>query len=142
MAKEVFTLPECLRQWVDENMEGINADKVRFIAVDRLPFQWVPGFKKHIVGITIINRIYIRRRFLPLDLCDKKTIRLILHELVHIRQVNRMGAPAFLFFYLWTLRKGYYDHPLEIEAREEEDRLFRIFEKDNPCDCKNFVIMQ
>lgn len=44
---------------------------------------------------------------------------IIRHELVHIAQIERMGALKFTAVYLWyLLRYGYDKHPLEIEARE------------------------
>jgi Domain of unknown function (DUF4157) len=51
--------------------------------------------------------------------------RLLLHELCHVRQYQRYGFFGFLARYLWlSLRHGYYNNPLEAEAREaEEDEI-------------------
>ncbi len=49
------------------------------------------------------------------------TDRLFRHELEHVYQVQRMGWLRFYVTYLWHLaRKGYNDHPYEIEARAME----------------------
>jgi hypothetical protein len=48
--------------------------------------------------------------------------RLLLHELCHVRQYQRYGYWGFLARYLWlSLRHGYYNNPLEVEAREAEE---------------------
>lgn len=47
--------------------------------------------------------------------------RWVRHELAHVAQYRRMGCAAFLLRYLWwSLRYGYYDNPLEQEARAAE----------------------
>jgi len=44
---------------------------------------------------------------------------LLQHELVHWQQARRMGVIKFYAVYLWyTLRYGYWNNPLEREARE------------------------
>jgi hypothetical protein len=48
--------------------------------------------------------------------------RLIRHEQAHWRQWQRMGTIRFYAAYLCgLLRHGYRNHPMEIEARGEED---------------------
>lgn len=47
--------------------------------------------------------------------------RLIRHEQAHWRQYERMGALKFYAAYLWyTIRYGYWNNPLEVEAREHD----------------------
>lgn len=47
--------------------------------------------------------------------------RWVRHELAHVAQYRRMGCGAFLLRYIWwSLRYGYYDNPLEQEARAAE----------------------
>ena len=47
--------------------------------------------------------------------------RLLRHERVHWEQYQRMGALRFYAAYLWgLLRNGYWNHPMEIEARRAE----------------------
>lgn len=49
------------------------------------------------------------------------SLRLIRHEQAHWAQYERMGAVKFYAVYLWyTLRYGYYNNPLEIEARSAQ----------------------
>lgn len=48
--------------------------------------------------------------------------RLFRHEMEHVYQVMRDGWWKFYIKYLWHLAKrGYMNHPYEIEAREMED---------------------
>lgn len=48
--------------------------------------------------------------------------RLLLHELCHVRQYQRYGFIGFLARYLWlSIRHGYYNNPLEVEARAAEE---------------------
>ena len=43
---------------------------------------------------------------------------LIAHEKVHVEQIVRLGPFKFTFLYLWyNLKYGYWDNPLEVEAR-------------------------
>ena len=45
---------------------------------------------------------------------------LIRHELIHVEQIQRLGAWRWTWQYLWgLLRYGYRDNPLEAEAREK-----------------------
>ena len=55
---------------------------------------------------------------LPARLDDQRLIR---HEQAHWAQAQRMGVLRFYATYLWlTLRHGYWNNPLEIEARAAE----------------------
>jgi hypothetical protein len=48
--------------------------------------------------------------------------RLRLHEECHWRQYQRMGFVGFYLRYFWnTLRHGYWNNPMEIEARKAEN---------------------
>lgn len=48
----------------------------------------------------------------------------VAHELQHIRQYERYGTVGFLLRYFYhSLRKGYYNNPLEAEARAAEKDL-------------------
>jgi hypothetical protein len=43
------------------------------------------------------------------------------HELKHVEQFKRLGFVRFLFLYGWySLKYGYFNNPLEKEAREAE----------------------
>lgn len=51
-------------------------------------------------------------------------VALLRHEVCHVLQWKRMGYIGFLFSYLWwSLRYGYYQNPLEQEARDAEKDL-------------------
>ena len=48
--------------------------------------------------------------------------RLRRHEEAHWEQYKRMGAVKFYAAYLWfTIRYGYWNNPLEVQAREAEN---------------------
>lgn len=44
---------------------------------------------------------------------------LLAHEQVHLDQITRLGPTRFTVLYLWyNLRYGYWNNPLEVEARQ------------------------
>lgn len=46
---------------------------------------------------------------------------LLLHELAHVKQYRRYGVIGFLARYIWwSIRYGYKNNPLEVEARRYE----------------------
>lgn len=47
---------------------------------------------------------------------------MVRHEDMHIMQAKREGRIMFIIKYLWGLRKGYYNNPFEVEARNAENR--------------------
>ena len=129
----IFRPPDCFRNWVKQNVAGINIDRTVFIATDRLPFQWIPGFRKTVSGMVILNRVYIRKKYYPVDPQDKRTVALLLHELVHVQQGKRMAWAGFLLVYLLLLTKGYWNHPMEVEARQKEQLYVKKYFQDLPC---------
>jgi hypothetical protein len=47
--------------------------------------------------------------------------RWVRHELKHVEQFKRMGFTRFLFVYAWySFKYGYFNNPLEVEARLAE----------------------
>ena len=47
--------------------------------------------------------------------------RLRKHELQHLKQANDMGGVKFYLIYLWySVRYGYLNNPLEVDARNAE----------------------
>jgi hypothetical protein len=47
--------------------------------------------------------------------------RLVRHEQAHWQQYQRMGMLGFYVTYIWyTIRHGYYNNPMEVEARAAE----------------------
>lgn len=83
----------------------------------RVPWYLPPRF----VAITRGNRIYSRPGACAGDTADG--LALLAHELVHVGQY-RSGA-TWLTFLLSYVRHGYWNSPLEIEARETEGRIRR-----------------
>src|SRR5687767_6077517 len=85
---------------------------------------------RDVVAITLGRRIYLRA-----DMTERppeKLARLLRHELVHVRQVNRLGVVIFLWRYVteflvhfWRERsvaRAYRSISFEIEANAEEER--------------------
>lgn len=65
-------------------------------------------------GVTLPWGIYI----LPIRLSDERLVR---HEQEHMRQMERHGVLGFYARYAWlTLRHGYQNNPMEIEACRAE----------------------
>lgn len=90
-------------------------DRVAIVERARLPI--APGMR----AITLGDTIYVRgARLEPGSVRD---MSLLLHELVHVRQVAEAGSVwRFLCAYgrEWIARLSYEDNPLEVEAREVE----------------------
>ncbi len=74
------------------------------------------------LGVTIGHRIYLE---VAPDVSDPASMALLLHELAHVRQVERMGLLGFAHSYgvQWAHGLSYRDHPLEVEARRVAARL-------------------
>ena len=100
---------EVLSPWVSD----LDCDRVRIVAPARIP-------SGHL-GVTIGHRVYLRHRPDPLDPGSRE---LVLHELAHVRQVERMGLLGFAQGYgvEWARLLSYRDHPMEIEARRAATR--------------------
>jgi hypothetical protein len=51
---------------------------------------------------------------------------LVMHELGHVNQYKRYGIAGFLARYLWlSIRYGYKNNPLELEARNYGHKIFQ-----------------
>ena len=73
------------------------------------------------VALTIGNTIYLHNATKQ-DLLNNKIW--LAHELVHVKQYEKLGKAKFLFFYLIDcLNKGYYNNKFEVEAREKESDI-------------------
>jgi len=73
------------------------------------------------VALTIGNTIYLHNATKK-DLLSNKTW--LAHELVHVKQYEKLGKMKFLCLYLIEcLRKGYHNCKFEVEAREKEKNL-------------------
>jgi len=81
--------------------------------------RWLrPFFPKRFVAITLSKNLcwYKTQEHL-----DNEQIRV--HEGVHAEQYARHGWIGFVIRYLWfTCRHGYWENPLEVEARNKAGR--------------------
>ncbi|SIT30979.1 hypothetical protein SAMN05421788_11038 [Filimonas lacunae] len=74
--------------------------------------------KASAIAMVVRRTIYLHGVTAEEFLRDSEWVR---HEVCHVRQYQRMTVLLFLPVYLWyCLRYGYYNNPLEIEARAEE----------------------
>lgn len=130
-----YFLPECFKNWVTQKMPELNGFKnIHFYIGEILPFDWLPGDRLSIAGLTLWSGIYLRKHeFLKAEMSDKNFVRLILHELVHVGQFLK-NPVKFPIEYLWHYQKfGYRNMPAEIEAREVSERLLKEFLREDPC---------
>ncbi len=106
-------ISEVLRPWTAD----LEWPRVRIVAPALIP-------TGHL-GVTIGHRIYLRSRPEPLDVRWRD---LVLHELAHVRQVERMGLLGFAHGYgvEWARTLSYRDHPMEIEARNSAGHSARF----------------
>ena len=116
-------------QKIDAYLIGVkNIDKVRLLEVDQIPIfkekkleelNKIAGFQSDAtIGITFQYGIYIKKGFM-------KKRSLIVHELVHTMQYERVGGiENFLKQYLLEcLTTGYPNGELEQEARKIEREI-------------------
>ncbi len=98
--------------------------RVRF----RFPWWLRPFLMRGVAAITLGRRIY----FAP-DLSDEKVERFLRHELMHVRQIGRLGLVRFYWLYLAEYiahrRRGlrhseaYNSISFEIEATAAEETI-------------------
>lgn len=80
--------------------------------------RWLP-IPKRFSAISIPPIVTLVRRSDWVSRTPIERFQLLLHELTHWEQASRYGALAFYIVYLfYSIRYGYNDNPLEIEARE------------------------
>ncbi|HTH31260.1 MAG TPA: hypothetical protein VL946_07905 [Lacibacter sp.] len=73
------------------------------------------------VAMVIGKTIYLHNTKREDFLLDARWVK---HEMAHIEQYKRLGIIKFLLLYTWySVKYGYYNNPLEIEAREKEKSL-------------------
>jgi hypothetical protein len=73
------------------------------------------------VAMVIGKTIYLHNTKREDFLLDARWVK---HEMAHIEQYRRYGVIKFLLLYTWySMKYGYYNNPLEIEAREKEKSL-------------------
>jgi hypothetical protein len=122
--------PEDLADWIDGALPDLGGvRRVRLLAGERLPFDWLPGERGAYEGMTLWRRIYLRAHLCPLDPEDRGDVLLLFHELVHVLQFRRRPF-LFPFLYLAGLaRHGYRRHPAEREARERSAELSTAYWK-------------
>jgi hypothetical protein len=85
------------------------------ISIARGPIRWILRWRGF-AGITLppFGIFIIEER-----LQDERLIR---HEKEHWRQAQELGTIKFYARYLWySLRYGYWNNPLEVQARKAED---------------------
>ena len=112
-----MNLSESLRAAIEESRARV-----------RVGYPWWlrPFLMRDVVAITLGRRIYFRRRL------ESETFeRLLLHELAHVRQADRLGSLVFLWRYLtefarhWvrlrSVSAAYAAISFEIEARAAEE---------------------
>lgn len=90
---------------------------------------WRPGIK----GVTSGGVVFVDPEVMRGD--PRRLARLVVHELVHVRQFRTGGYIWFGTRYIWNYfagrlrglsrRDAYLDNPFEVEAREVAGRLAR-----------------
>jgi len=116
--------PAGLADWIDAALPELGGvRRVRLLAGDRLPFDWLPGERGLYEGMTLWSRIYLRAHRCPLDPRDRGDVLFLLHELVHVLQFRRRPLLFPLLYVAGLARHGYHRHPDEREARVRSAEL-------------------
>jgi hypothetical protein len=113
--------PEAIARWQPLYP---NVDLQRVVIKDHanIPANWF-RFLPHTDAQAFHYRIYTQFTF---NENDPRFIKLLLHELVHSEQVARLGG-EFKFgctYGMGFAEHGYWDHPLEIEARDFTEKHY------------------
>jgi hypothetical protein len=128
------TLPDCLADWIDRKMPEVGGVRgIRIIFCDSLPFEWLPGDRSKIDGITLWGEIYLRISFHPIDPRDPIKVELLLHELVHVQQFRRNPLIFPINYLLEHVKSGYWNNPLEVEARSLAEKLIQEYLLEDVC---------
>ena len=110
-----------LWEWIAVNMPEVGPlSRLRVKVCRKIPFSWIPGYR-HIQGLTLWNRIYIREGFVDPTL--------VFHELTHVAQFRRSPLLFPIKYVIDHIRYGYVNNPAEIEARERAAELSRMFRR-------------
>ena len=104
-------IPSDIRARIEPYVSDIDLDRVELRMDARVP-------SGH-AGLTLGWRMFINRR---LEAQNNDDMRLLIHELVHVRQCQTFGRTGMMRKYgvEWARVLSYSDHPLEIEARAYE----------------------
>lgn len=95
--------------------DGVDLSTVRIVHPAR-----IPSARSSTSGLTLGSTIYLKVEPDPSSL---RAMRLLLHELVHVRQGSELGRSGFARSYGvgWARHLSYRHNPLEAEAFDYED---------------------
>jgi len=100
---------------------------VRSVIIPRIHYNSILAkllLPKKYTAFTIMRHIYIKCS--EQSMTEIQRLRLLAHEECHIAQYVKYGFLGFLFRYLWySIKYGYNNNPLEVEARKAEDRVYQ-----------------
>jgi hypothetical protein len=68
-------------------------------------------------GLTLGNRVFLRRDSCPIGPAARKSVELVFHELAHVLQFRKNPLRFPLRYLLHQFRFGYANNPAEVEAR-------------------------
>lgn len=117
--------------WIESHMPELGGLRgVRIRCVDRVPFEWLPGFLPGVRGLTLWNTVYLEHQCCPIDPANRDHVELLLHELVHVAQFRRAPLLFPVVYLIEFARRGYYNIPAEVEARRRAAELIVTYLKD------------
>ena len=110
-------IPPDIRARVEPYISDVDLDRVQLAMAARVP-------SGH-AGLTLGWRMFINRE---LAATNDDDMRLLIHELVHVRQCQRFGRTGMMRKYgvEWARILSYNNHPLEVEANAYEDWAFDL----------------
>ncbi len=109
--KHLHLCPDMVRRIVFL-FPSLDLSRVRIVKNARLPANWFKQ-SKHTAGMTFGRTIYLKDG----DSFDYEEIRLLIHELNHVEQMQGLGEFKFAACYGEQYKQyGYYNMPLEKEA--------------------------
>src|SRR5688572_2795547 len=122
--------PNDLLSWLPQHLPELGSAKnITLKACKRVPFWWLPG-NRFVEGLTLWDTVYLVHTHCPIDSSNRRTVEMVLHELIHVEQFRR-NPIWFPLKYAWNhLRYGYWMNPAEVEARNRAAELVRLYFKE------------
>jgi len=131
MPKERITLPSHLTDWIDRRLPDVGGiSNVKLFRCYKIPFEWLARSNEKPSAVTICNRIYFQASLGSFDDPPPEMLAVLFHELTHVIQFKRHPVLHLPLYAWYLLRKGYWDSPMEIEAREAEAKLVDEYLRD------------
>lgn len=121
--RQRLVLDASLARWIDAHVpEAGGIATINIYSCAKLPFEWLPGNRSTIEGLTLWNNVYLRNTLCPV-LPRSASVETLLHELIHVIQFRKDPVIFPIKYLIDYYRFGYWHNPAEVEARDLSNML-------------------